>query len=208
MPFIPKILFFFLLDNTVHFWISPSFLIIPCPSSLSQWWLKIWRRLQNVPLLFFVVSKMNMKCFTEEESVCHLPFIHHPIKNYTKCWWLTNMACSCQWLIHIPLIHFSYAPGWCNTETSCYSPQKKLMFPNTENIFSPWFGKSFKKEAKLINPEWILSSELYPLGTWLRLGAGIKALLLLGFTLIIIPTDIFKGKEERPLTYHNQNNAF
>lgn len=33
-------------------------------------------------------------------------------------------------------------------------------------------------------------------------------MLLLGFTLIIIPTGLFKGKEEHPLTYHNQNNAF
>lgn len=135
MPFIPKILFFFLLDNTVHFWISPSFLIIPCPSSLSQWWLKIWRRLQNVPLLFFVVSKMNMKCFTEEESVCHLPFIHHPIKNYTKCWWLTNMACSCQWLIHMistflcPRLMQYWNFMLFPTEETNVSQQRKYIFP-------------------------------------------------------------------------------
>lgn len=36
---------FFSPDNTINFLTLSSFLTIPCPPSLSQWWLKIWRRL-------------------------------------------------------------------------------------------------------------------------------------------------------------------
>lgn len=63
----------------------------------------------------------------------------------------------------------SYAPGWYMLKLPATPHRKKnnqtTGFLMKEMHFPCHFTKASKKQAKLINPEWILASELYPLWT-------------------------------------------